>query len=155
MAMYPDVKYINAYVSGSMAYEYTAVSQKKNVTLPKPQKKKKIILRIDPVATVGIVLAFACMIMLVAGFMRLQDAQNEVEVLEHYVNDLKQENQKLQTAYDESYDLEEVEKIALAIGMVPKEEITIVTIDTPVMMEEEKTPSRWESFWMFLTGLFA
>ena len=66
MARYPDVQYINAYVSGSMAFQYAPVTKKK-VTLPKQKKKNKIVIPVDPAALVGIVLAFVCMIMLVFG----------------------------------------------------------------------------------------
>lgn len=155
MARYPEVQYINAYVSGSMAFQCAPQANSKKATLPKPRKKKRIILRVDPVAIVGIVLAFVCMTMLIGGFMRLQDARAEAAMLESYVADLETENQQLQEVYSAGYDLEEVEKIALAIGMIPRDEVTTVTIDAPVLLEEPEKPTGWEAFWSFLTGLFA
>ena len=155
MARYPDVQYINAFVSGSMAYQCAPAPKRKKVTLPKQKKKNKIVISVDPAALVGIALAFVCMIMLVGGFMRLQDAKAETAQLESYIADLKTENKQLQDTYDAGYDLEEVEKIAIAIGMVPKTEVTTVTIDTPITLEEPEEPTGWEAFWSFLTGLFA
>lgn len=154
MARYPEVQYINAYVSGSMAYQ-CAPATKKKVTMPKQKKMNKIVIPVDPAALVGIVLAFVCMIMLVGGFMRLQDAKMETAQLESYVSGLQSENKQLQDTYNAGYDLEEVEKIAIAIGMVPKNEVTTVTIDTPVTLDEPEEPTGWEAFWNFLTGLFA
>jgi len=63
------------------------------------------------------------------------------------------ENAELMTAYQEGYDLEEVETMALALGMVPNTQVRTVRMDVPGVAEETSGP--WEQVWIFLTGLFA
>ena len=59
--------------------------------------------------------------------------------------------------YREGYDLEEIREIALAMGMVPMEQLETVQISVPVVEAEEQAqePSGWEAFCTFLAGLFA
>ena len=50
--------------------------------------------------------------------------------------------------------LDEIEKIAQAMGMVPQSQIPQVEIEVNVPQQESQ-PTAWESFFAFLTGLFA
>lgn len=156
MARQPEVQYINAYVSGSMAYQLNTVPvrKKKKVRLPKLRREKKIVVRLDPVAITGIAMAAVLLILLVVGFARLQDARAEAAALESYVSDLREENKQLQDTYSAGYDLEEIEKIAQAMGMVPQSQIPQVGIEVTVPQQEIQ-PTAWEAFCAFLTGLFA
>ena len=155
MARQPEIQYINAYVSGTMAYQLEEpVRKKKRVYLPKMRKEKKTVIAIDPVAIGGIVVAVAMLVLLLVGFVRLQDARAEVLALENYVIALEQKNEELQDTYAAGYDLAEIEKIALAMGLVPSSQVEHLTIE--VMIPQEATePTAWESFYAFLTGLFA
>ena len=155
MARQPEIQYINAYVSGTMAYQLEEpVRKKKRVSLPKMRKEKKTVIAIDPVAIGGIVVAVAMLVLLLVGFVRLQDARAEVLALENYVTALEQKNEELQDTYAAGYDLAEIEKIALAMGLVPSSQVEHLTIE--VMIPQEATePTAWESFYAFLTGLFA
>jgi len=156
MARQPEVKYINAYVSGSMAYQLNTAParKKKRVTLPKPRREKKVVVRLDPVAICGIAMAAVLLVLLVVGFTRLQDARAEAAALESYVSDLWEENKQLQDTYSSGYDLDEIEKVAQAMGMVPQSQIPQVEIEVNVPQQESQ-PTAWESFFAFLTGLFA
>lgn len=156
MARQPEVQYINAYVSGSMAYQLNTVPvrKRKKVSLPKPRREKKVVVRLDPVAIGGIVMAAVLLILLVVGFARLQDARAEAAAMESYVSDLREENKQLQDTYSAGYDLEEIEKIAQAMGMVPQDQIPQINIEVTVPQQESQ-PTTWESFCAFLTGLFA
>jgi cell division protein FtsL len=156
MARQPEVQYINAYVSGSIAYQLNTMParKKKKVTLPKPRREKKTVVRLDPVAICGIAMAAVLLVLLVVGFARLQDARAEAAALESYVSDLREENKQLQDTYSAGYDLEEIEKIAQAMGMVPQSQIPQVEIEVNVPQQESQ-PTAWESFCAFLTGLFA
>ena len=118
------------------------------------RKEKKTVIAIDPVAIGGIVVAVAMLVLLLVGFVRLQDARAEVLALENYVTALEQKNEELQDTYAAGYDLAEIEKIALAMGLVPSSQVEHLTIE--VMIPQEATePTAWESFYAFLTGLFA
>lgn len=155
MARQPEIRYINAYVSGTMAYQMEAPERKKKqVKLPKMRRKKKTVIALDPVAIGGIVVAAAMLVLLLVGFVRLQDAREEVAQLQNYVSSLQQENATLQDTYASGYDLNEIEKIALAMGMVPSSEVTQISVSVTVPHVEPE-PTAWESFYAFLTGLFA
>lgn len=155
MARQPDIQYINAYVSGNIAYQMDVQpARKKRVRLPKPKAKKQMVLHVDPVAVGGILVAAVMLVLLVVGFVRLQDARAEAVVLESYVQDLQAENQQLAQSYKEGYDLEEIRQIALAMGMIPASEAQTITIPVSVPQAIPE-PTAWENFCAFLTGLFA
>lgn len=156
MARQPEIQYINAYVSGSMAYqmEVQPVRKKKKARLPKARREKKFVVALDPVAICGIAVAAVMLVLLVVGFVRLQSAREDVYALQSYVNTLEQQNQQLQNTYASGYDLEEIEKIAFAMGMVPSSQVPHISVEIMVPQEVPE-PTAWESFCAFLTGLFA
>jgi len=138
-----------------MAYQLEAPERKKKqVKLPKMRRQKKTVIALDPVAIGGIVVAAAMLVLLLVGFVRLQDAREEVKQLQNYVSSLQQENATLQNTYASGYDLNEIEKIALAMGLVPSSEVTQISVSVTVPHVEPE-PTVWESFYAFLTGLFA
>lgn len=157
MAGKPDVRYINYYISGTAAPNLAPqpVRQKKP-RLPKPRARedRELVLQLDPVAIAGIVVAVVLLVMMAVGLSRLYTRQAELSVSTQYLEQLKTENQQLKDTYAAGYDLEEIEKLAAAIGMVPKEELPQVQIQV-VVPRPQQEPTRWESFWSFLTGLFA
>ena len=156
MTRQPEIQYINAYVSGSIAYQLESepVRKKKRARLPRQKHKKQTVIAFDPYAVGGILVAAVMLVLLVVGFVRLQDARAEAAALEGYVQDLRSENQELAASYAAGYDLEEVKEIALAMGMIPASEAKTITIDV-VVPQEVPEPTAWENFCAFLTGLFA
>ena len=155
MAKGPEIRYINAYVSGNIAYQIEQpVRNKKRVRLPKPRQEKKTMIAVDPIAVGSIVVAALLMVLLVAGFVRLQDARAKTIALERYVSSLRMENQQLKDTYASGYDLDEIEQIAQAMGMVPASQVQQISLSVTVP-EKIPEPTAWESFCAFLTGLFA
>lgn len=152
MARQLDVQYIS-FAEGSTARKIAPVSPWKIAKLPKIKKNKKIIIHIDPVAIVGMVTALVMLVMMIVGVVQLRQAQQQTAAMEAYVESLQEENAQLMTAYQESYDLEEIKTMALAMGMVPNTQVRTVRMDVPVV--EEKTSTPLEQVWIFLTGLFA
>ena len=155
MAMRPEVRYINAYVSGTAAPQPVKRPRKRpSVQLPKVRKQQKWVIPVDMVAVGGILAAFVLSIMLIVGLVQMNQAQQEAKMYKEYALSLQQENKALQNTYDSSYNLEEVRDIALAMGMVPVEQVEHVTIQvvTPQVVQE---PTAWERFWAFLVGMFA
>ncbi len=149
------VQYIRFYTDGTAARKLEiAVPQHKIATLPEPRKVKYKKVYVDPVAIVGVLAAVFMLIVMVAGMVQLKQAQQEVAAMEAYVDQLTQENQMLQAEYDASYDLETIEKTALALGMVPSAEApeTVIWLEVP---EPEPEPTFFETIGTFLTGLFA
>lgn len=151
-----DVRYINTYVSGTSAYWLEPAPKKAPVKLPKQRKRKKnlLYLHLDPLAAIGVVTALVMLVMMVVGHGKLQTARNEAAVMESYVATLQQENADLEDTYASGYDLEEIERIALAMGMVPAEQAPTLQVEVTVPQEPESV-SLWESVCNFLTGLFA
>lgn len=156
MERQPQIQYINAYVSGNIAYQMETMTKRIQVSLPKQKKRsgKKIVLRIDPVAIGGIAIAMVMLVLLSVGFVRLQTARAEAAALESYVLSLQEKNDRLYNEYSSGYDLEEIEKIALAMGMVPSSQVSHISVGVSVPQQEAE-PTAWENFCAFLTGLFA
>ncbi len=155
MARQPEIQYINAYVSGSTAYQLeTPVRKKKQVKLPKMRRQKKAVIALDPVAVGSIVVAAVMLVLLLVGFARLQNAREQVADMERYVSSLQQQNMQLRDTYTSGYDLDEIEKIALAMGMVPSSQVPQVSVSVTVP-HVQQPPTAWESFCAFLMGLFA
>ena len=155
MAVQPEVRYINAYVSGTAAPRPEKRPQKRpSVQLPKVRKQQKWLIPVDMVAVGGILAAVVLSIMLIAGLVQMNQAQQEAKMYKEYALSLRRENEALQDTYASSYDLEEVRDIALAMGMVPVEQVQHVTMQvvTPQAVQE---PTAWESFWAFFLGMFA
>ena len=76
------------------------------------------------------------------------------EIYREYAASLQEENAQLQDTYTSGYDLEEVRQIALAMGMVPVEQVPHLQMQvTAPQVTQELSP--WESFWTFFLGMFA
>lgn len=155
MARQPEIQYINAAVCGSSAYQLDVKPlRKKKAQLPKMKRQKKKVVAIDPIALMSIGVACVLFVLMVVGFCRLQDARAETAALSNYVNTLQERNSQLQDTYEAGYDLEEIEKIALAMGKVPASQVPQISVQVEVP-EEVEEPTAWENFYAFLTGLFA
>lgn len=152
MAQRTQIQYIRFYTEGSAARKVApVVTPFKTARLPKVNHQKKIVLRIDPVAVVGIVVAVAMMIMMVVGIFQYKAAQEQAQLMERYVETLNRDNESLQNTYD-SIDLTAIEQTALALGMVPESQVQHVSLRVPPVQEIEEPQ---ETFWTFLAGLFA
>ena len=151
-----QAQYVQIYIDGSAAKQIQYVPQKQVETVkqPKPKAQKRIRIYVDPVAIFGVVVAVCMMITLVVGMVHLHTARQEVQQMEEYVIYLNHQNRTIKNQYAESYSLEEVEKTALALGMIPADQVTLQTIYLPEPVVEEE-PTIWESVGTFLTGLFA
>lgn len=155
MAMQPEIRYINAYVSGTAAPQPEKRPQKRSTAqLPKIKKQQKYVIPVDLVALGGILAAVVLVIMLTVGLVQMNQAQQEAKIYREYAASLQEENAQLQDTYTSGYDLEEVRQIALAMGMVPVEQVPHLQmqVTAPQVTQE---PSPWESFWTFFLGMFA
>lgn len=155
MAMQPEIRYINAYVSGTAAPQPEKRPQRTSMAqLPKIKKQPRYVIPVDVVAMGGILAAMVLAVMLVVGLVQMNQAQQQAQMYREYAVSLQEANAKLQDTYTSSYDLDEVREIAIAMGMVPAEEVPHLQmqISAPPQVQE---PTAWESFWTFLVGLFA
>ena len=157
MANKPDIRYINYYISGTAAPNLAPrPTRQKKPQLPKPRVRedRELLLQIDPFAIAGIVVAAVLLVLMCVGVTRLYAQKAEVSANVQYLEKLQTENVQLQDTYAAGYNLEEIEKIALALGMVPKDSLVREEIQVTVPAPQQE-PTRWENFWSFVTGLFA
>lgn len=158
MTRQPQIMYINSYISGSMAYkmEPAPVRKRRSVSVSKTRKAKRRVVGIDPVTIGGVLVSMVLLVLMVVGFARVQNVRNEIDVLKHYIASLEVQNQQLEQEYRDGYDLEEIQNIALAMGMVPAQQVEKIPVSV-VEPEPVQTyqMSVWDSFFTFLTGLFA
>ncbi len=153
MAHRTDIKYIHMYTQGSAARKIEPVAPWKTMNLPRIKKQKRVVLHVDPVAILGIVVAAVMLIAMFVGVAQLRSVQQEASVMEQYVDTLKNDNNVLEDAYN-SIDLQQIEQMALALGMVPAEQVQNISIRVEVP-ERTQTPSFFDQIRTFLTGLFA
>ena len=156
MAQQPEIQYIRYYADGSAARKAEFVAPFKTLRLPKLKKKRNQVTvhYIDPVAVLGILISAMMLVLLFVGFVQLTAANREAKQLEQYVHTLEQQNARLQAEFDQALKLEDVQRTADALGLVPVEQVTHITMKLPVC-EEPETPDAWERFVTFLTALFA
>ena len=152
-------RYIQFYTAGSTAQkvEVKLVDERQWAPLPEYQHRRKKIVRIDPVAITGILVAIFLMITMMIGVNKLVERRTEAARMEAYVTQLQEENRSLSKEYAAGYDLSIVENRALNMGMVPKTEVNEITIYVPVdaPAEQPQSVTLWDQITTFLTGLFA
>lgn len=159
MARQPEIQYIRPYTYGSAAQKLELKPQRRQARtkLPRVRREKPLVIRLDVVALCGIVVAAVMLVMLLSGIGTLQAAQQETERMAAYVSGLRNENAELKNIYQSGYDLETVEKTALALGMVPKEQAEQISIqmEEPEVEIQFYEPTFWERVITFFENLFA
>lgn len=155
MAKQPEVRYINYYVSGNIAYQPEKThSHKQKVQLPRMPKEKSKQVSFDATAVCCIALAAVLMVMLAFSALQLLNAKEETAVLQSYIGTLQTENETLQDTYNAGFDLEQIRGIAQELGMIPIDQAQHMTVQVQLPVQEQE-PTVWQSIWTFITGLFA
>ena len=158
MAQRLDIQYVQFYTDGNAARKLAPAQPLDTMKLPKVQKhkQKQNVLRIDPFAMAGIVLSVVMVVLMIVGTVELISAREDAAAMASYTQYLQEENAQLNQQYRDSYDLEEVRRTALALGMVPESEATHVTMEIPQStVQETENLGFWDSVWTFFAGLFA
>lgn len=156
MAKKTEIQYIHLYTEGSTARsaELTPARKKCRTKLPKPRKARKLLIRVDPIAGCGMVIACVMMLLMLVGIVQLGQAQREAQRVSRYLAQLEEQNAALQSEYESGYDLESIEEMALALGLVPEEQVRHVTVQLEEPQPEVQT-GWWQRVTTFLTELFA
>ncbi len=157
MAQQQNIRYVSLYVDGSAAKKIQQPEvQKAAAPKPKYQRAKYRILRIDPVAVVGIVLSVVMLAAMVLGLQQYEDCLQRQQQMDVYLQQLQEENLQLEKTYEDGYDLEEIRKIAEAMGMVPAESVEQFSVEVNLPEQPaQPEPTLWETAITFLAGLFA
>ena len=155
MAGKMEIQYVNFYIDGSTARQLEPKQpKKKRARLPRPVRQRRIRIYVDPLALCSIAVAVVMLVLMVAGLSQMQASYTREAELEQYVSQLQGENAGLRATYEAGYDLEEVEKLALYMGMVPAQSVEQVPI-TVTMPETVEEPTLWEKISTFFGELFA
>ena len=154
MARKLDIEYIRYYTDGSAARQPAPQAPPKSRPLPKVKKQPQQILYIQPLAIVGILMAAVMFVMMMVGSVELAQARQERQAMGNYVQMLSRKNAEAWAEYEENLNLEEIERSALALGMIPQSQAKQITIAVPeVEIQEEIGPLRQAL--LFLQGMFA
>jgi len=147
----PDIQYVRFYTDGSAARQLEVDSPRKYKTAtPRPRKRKGYVFYVDPLAVGGILLSVVLLIVMLVSSIQLVVARQQLSDTKAYVTTLTQSNEHLLRTYEESYDLEEVEKSALALGMIPASQARTIYVEVeedPVVEEVtfwERMPAKLE-----------
>ena len=159
MAKGSYVQYVQYRIEGTSARRVEVLtpnpeSLKQTQPLPKLQKVRRKVIPVDPVAVLGVSVAIIMLVMIVVGVVRVQAAQAELTQMQDNMNLLVQQNLYLSEQYEKKVNLRDIERTALALGMVPSAQKDVTVIDiTPPPVEED--PPLWERIGAFFTELFA
>ena len=156
MAKQRVIQYVNFYTDGSAARKIEPVAPVKKAVLPKQKKQKRKVIRLDPIAILGMAVAACMLIMMLVGISSLNSAREETMTMRNYVDTLAQENAVLQEQYANGYDLEEIRTTALALGLIPSENAHQTTIYvSPAEQPQEEPGFNWANMAALLADIFA
>ena len=157
MVQKPDIQYIESFfVPGAEAPQ---INRWKDPgvsvwTKPQPRQKPKVRILVDPVALIGMVVAVVMLVLMIVGIFQFNAACNEREAMSSYLTQLQDANLNKKHIYHTGIDLAWIEEQALALGMIPIEEATHISVKIDVPQPEPE-PTIWENVLWFLEGLFA
>lgn len=152
----PKIQYIGQfYVPGSEAQVLAPKKKKKKAKTKLPIAKQEQVkaICIDPVALIGITVAVVMLAVMVVGALQLRSDWAQYEQMSNYVSRLNQNNAELERTYRDGYDLEDIRDKALALGMVPVEEVPSRTI-TVTISQPKPERTLWDDIAWFFGGLF-
>ena len=157
MAQKPKIQYVGQfYVHGSEARALQLEEERKKTKARRPLARLQQVelIYVDPVATLAIAVAVCMLVLMAVGIAQFGAARQEAVTMERYVTRLSAENEALISEYQAGYDLEAVEKTALALGLVPKDQVEQITIQLE-LPEQQVQITLWDRIGTFLAGLFA
>ena len=150
----PDVQYIQYGINGSLACQPEPVRKPRTKLPPKPAKRKRRNIYIDPLAIGGIALATVMLALMLVGVARLRQAEERTERLRAQVETLREENVTLRASFVEQVDRELIREQAESLGLVPVDQVEHITVKAP-RAEQQEESGGWDRFYSFLAGLFA
>ena len=134
MARKPEIQYIQYYVDGTAARkpEPRPLPGKQKKPLPQKKRRPRYVLKVQPLAVLGIVLSLVLLCMMFSGISEFREAQQQMRQMQDHVVSQRQRNAQLREKYEEDIDLEEIRRAALALGMVPEEQVKHITVSVPM-----------------------
>ena len=154
----PKIQYIGQfYVPGSEAQVLAPKKKKKKAKTKLPIAKQEQVkaIYIDPVALLGITVAVVMLAVMVVGALQLRSDWAQYEQMSNYVSQLNHDNAELEhsTFSLSSTVNKDIRDKALALGMVPVEEVPSRTI-TVTRSQPKPERTLWDDIVWFFGGLF-
>ena len=143
MTRKPDIQYVRCYTDGSSAKALQFFPRKTKTALPRKKKQKAIVIKLDPLAYLGILVSAIMLVLIVVNCVQLSALEKETDAMCAYVDVLKEENARLADTYANGYDLMDIKKKALAMGMVPVEDVRHISISVDMPAEAKDTSVEW------------
>lgn len=123
-----------------------------DVKLPKKKREKATTIFIDPVALCAALLAGVMFLMMVVSFVQFRiDCQDHAAMV-RYTEDLREQNILLHHSYNAHIDLERIETMALALGMIPVEQANTISVTVQVPQPQPE-PTLIDDIIWFFSGL--
>lgn len=157
MAQKPKIQYIGQfYIHGSEARALQLEEERKKAKARRPLARLQQVelIYVDPVAVVSIAVSLIMLATMLTGVLALKQDWAEYEQMAAYVSFLNKQNAKLEKEYREGYDLADIQSKALALGLVPREQLASRTV-TVTMPVEEPEPSRVDLIRQYFEDMFA
>ncbi len=158
MARKPDIQYIHPYSYGNTArkLDFFPQSKKALYELPeeKPQRARKAEQIFEPISVIATVIAAAMLITLMVGLFQLAEEAGRNQQLNVYLETLRKQGADLHMAYENAYDLQQVEERAVQMGLVYSSEVEHATLTLETLSTQQE-PSFRERCSAFFAELFA
>lgn len=157
MAQKPKIQYVGQfYVHGSEARALQLEEERKKAKARRPLARLQQVelIYVDPVAVVSIVVSLVMLATMLTGALALKEDWAEYEQMATYVSYLNKQNAELEKEYRAGYDLADIESKALALGLVPRDQLVNRTV-TVTMPVEEPQPSRVDMIRQYFEDMFA
>ena len=157
MARKPEVQYVY-YTDGSAARALEPailpIPKRHRTRRSNPQVQEQPVVEVEVLPIVCIAVCAVMLAVMVFGIMQLRNAYVMEAQLEAYVAQLEEVNAERLAEYESSIDLEVVEQKAIALGLVPIEQVQHMTIRVhdPEVVQEQ---SFIESIISIFAGIFA
>ena len=132
----------------------SAESMKRAMDVIKGAEQKVELIYVDPVAVVSIVVSVVMLATMLTGVLALRKDWAAYEQMATYVSYLNRENAKLELEYRAGYDLADIESKALALGLVPRDQLETRTV-TVTMPVEAPQPGRIDQIRQYFEDMFS
>ena len=157
MARKPEVQYVY-YTDGSAARQLEPailpIPRRNRARRQSPQVQEQQVIEIELLPILCVLVCTVMLAVMLFGVMQLRDAYLMEAQLEKYVLQLEEINAERLAEYESSIDIEAVEQKAIALGLVPIEQVQHMTIrvQEPKVVEQQ---SFFEEIITFFAGIFA
>lgn len=149
MARQPDIQYVHLYQYSNTARKLDLLTPAGKpyelpTQQPKHKKAKKPTVSVLEVCS-AVVCAFVLLAMVI-GLLKVGVLASRQQELKSYIETLTAECADLQVAFENTYDLEQVEQRARQMGLVESTQAAHVTLEAITVPQEPETDT-WSDAW--------